>query len=153
MKNRYIFILIALSMVLILTGCSKNAGSREKEKEKEIFYGEWITADAISYAPVSAITEEEYNEKYLGKVVLYSKDKAEFENDMIENPVYQKIIVDNAKFYNEYRVRFEDLGIESGQATIVEIKDWINPCSLLIIKDEKTMISLWDGLFFELKRK
>ena len=44
------------------------------------------------------MTEEEYNSKYLGKGASYLKDKAKFDEDSINNPVYQEKALNNDEF-------------------------------------------------------
>lgn len=125
----------------------------EKYQWDKEYYSSWIAIDKIYYMPISAMSKEEYRSKYFGRVVHYSKSSAAFNQERVSNPVYTERALTNEVFFEEFGVELKDLGISDASVKVVQIDNWINPTSCIIMKDDDTIISLWDGVFFELKRR
>ncbi|ABR47642.1 hypothetical protein Amet_1443 [Alkaliphilus metalliredigens QYMF] len=140
-------LLMIVVVIVILSGCE-----RKNVTEKE-YYGEWMASDTTYYMPISAMSDDEYKSKYFGEIAWFSEHEASFVGESIENPIYREEVINNEDFFESYRLELTDLGIEESNVKIIGIENWTNPGSTLIMKDKDTLITLWDGVFFELKRK
>lgn len=83
----------------------------------------------------------------------YTNEKASFGAEEILNPEYTEQDMTNTDFFNNYRTQLSDLGIEAESVRMVSINNWTNAGSTLIIKDEQTVIFLWDGNYYEMKKE
>ncbi|HBS45223.1 MAG TPA: hypothetical protein DEA91_13550 [Paenibacillus sp.] len=69
------------------------------------------------------------------------------------SPEYKEENITKDDFFNEYRNELSDIGIESESVKTVFINNWTNAGSIFIIKDDQTMIFLWDGHYYEMKKE
>jgi len=96
-------------------------------------------------------------DSWLGKGARYERSIAEFATDRCSAPTYMLKIVDADRFFTEeFRVKAASLGIPSSKIAVVEItcggSHWIAPGSLLVVKSKERLLTVWDGVFFELAR-
>ncbi|MEK8208870.1 hypothetical protein NST41_24970 [Paenibacillus sp. FSL L8-0696] len=113
------------------------------------YFGEWSVQGLVGSTPVSAAEDE----KLIGMRVTYSIEKASFDKDEIMSPEYKEENITKDDFFNEYRNELSDLGIETESVKTVSINNWTNPGSSFIVKDDQTMIFLWDGNYYEMKKE
>jgi hypothetical protein len=130
-----------------------------QSEQEETFYGKWSIKKQIAYGPVSTYSNDEIK-KMLGKTLSYSKEKAAYETNICENPVYKKSTISQADFETRNKVKFSNLGITNN--TIVQTivytdgtykNIWNEPGSAFYIKDQNTLILLDGGVYFELTRE
>lgn len=147
--KQIIFTLSILSMIAMLSylGCNKT----------ESFFGEWIVTKIAGTSGIYAMSDEEMK-SFIGKKAEYSQSLAAFDNEFRKNPVYKRETLSEATFFSGFRTSFENLGLKGESVTIINIYEnqnnlWINPGSCLIIKDNDSMLTVWDGVFFEMTRK
>ena len=59
-------------------------------------------------------------------------------------------------FLTEFRIRAVDLGITDKTIVIVNVQckgeDWMAAGSLLVVKPGGRLLTVWDGVFFEMSR-
>ncbi|QGQ98069.1 hypothetical protein EHS13_25875 [Paenibacillus psychroresistens] len=113
------------------------------------YMGEWTVSSVVGATPISAPVDE----SFIGMKATYTKEKASFGKIEILNPEYTEQDLTNDEFFNEYRNHLSDIGIKSESVKTVSINNWTNAGSFLIIKDDQTMIFLWDGNYYEMKRQ
>ncbi|CAG7640285.1 hypothetical protein ACFQI7_30255 [Paenibacillus allorhizosphaerae] len=151
MKNSF-YSSTLLLIVLVICSFGKinyNMPATPSTAPTPSYYGDWTVQKWIGSTPVSTAVDE----RIIGMKATYMKEKASFDKETILNSEYEEIEITNDDFLKEYRTQLSDIGINSKSVTTVKINDWTNPGSFLIIKDEQTMIILWDGNYFEMKRK
>lgn len=150
-----------LLLVLLISSCGKTdtnspSGSASESPansntsaDAPSYFGEWSVQGLVGSTPVSAAEDE----KLIGMRVTYSQEKASFDKDEIMNPEYKEESITKDDFFNEYRNKLSDLGIETESVKTVSINNWTNPGSSFIVKDDQTMIFLWDGNYYEMKKE
>lgn len=143
-----VYSLLVIIMVIFLFSSCESKAVNQKE-----YYGEWTAGEKIYFMPISAMGEDDYKQQYLGKVAAFSEKKASFGDESKENPIYSESSITKEVFIETYRMNPEDMGLAAGETKIIHIENWNNPGSTLIVKDKDTLITLWDGVFFELNRK
>jgi len=115
------------------------------------FYGEWKVQRPIAYCPIFGMDEETIK-NFIGKKAIYKFDMAQFDDEICNNPQYKEEVILDKDFFNGFHVYIKKLGITTDSIKVIEVKDWTNPGSYLIIKDKNSLITVWDGVFFELVR-
>jgi len=158
MKNIFCYSALLL-VVLFISSCGKTdtnspSGSTSgspanPSSDSPSYFGDWSVQSIVGSTPISAAEDE----NLIGMKVTYSKEKASFDKDEIMNPEYKEESLTKDEFFNEYRNEFSDIGIESESVKTVTINNWTNAGSIFIIKDDQTMIFLWDGHYYEMKKE
>jgi hypothetical protein len=120
-----------------------------EETEGPTYFGAWNVEDAIASAAVSTAPDDSLK----GASVAYSIEAASFGEESVQNPQYVEKELTDAEFLSEFRTAPADLGLEGGTVRIVEVADWTNPGGTFLVKDENTLIFLWDGNYYEMKRE
>lgn len=152
------------------TGCRREtsvpADDRQGESKSsaayripEDIYGNWKVAAVAGIARISALDEKGAAE-WIGATAQYSADSAMFNGpdglDICSAPTYSRREMTPAEFYDSFRDEAEDLGLKSKSIVLVEIGDasgaWTAPGSCLILRPDGTLVTLWDGAYFELQR-
>lgn len=119
----------------------------------ESYFGTWkITA---YYMPgVSAMSDEEA-EGYIGKTCMYSADVFNGDGEVTDYPDYQEFeqtADDFAAGYNN-KVTLESIGIGSTAVKGVNVSNALGFGCYFLVKDEKTILIMWDGVFFEAEKQ
>lgn len=132
--------------MLLSIGCNKT----------EPFFGKWVVSKVSGTSRISAMSEAEIK-SFIGKKAEYNRRLAAFDGESCENPIYKKETLSEADFFSGFRSSFENLDLQGKSVTIFYVFEnqsnpWINPGSSLIIKDNNTLITIWEGVFFEMKR-
>lgn len=127
---------------------SPSAAPAESPANLPSYLGEWTVRGIVGSSPISAGADE----SFIGTKAIYTLEKASFGDDEILKPEYVEQVITNADFVNEYRSQLSDIGIESESVTMVSINNWTNAGNGLMIKDDQTMIFLWDGNYYEMKK-
>ena len=117
-------------------------------------YGDWEIA-AHHALGISAMSSEEAKQ-WVGGKASYSDSMATFTDESCDSPSYYWSSVTKEQFFRSFRVSPEKLGIKATNIGIVKVlcqgEDWFAPGTVLIEKNQDTFFTLWDGIFFELKR-
>ncbi|CAG7614846.1 hypothetical protein PAESOLCIP111_01753 [Paenibacillus solanacearum] len=114
-----------------------------------VYYGDWTVQKWVGSAPISTAVDE----RIIGMKASYTKEKASFGEDEMLNPEYKEQEMTNQDFVRAYRTPLSDLGIYAPSVKTVHIRNGTNPGSFLMIKDEQTLMMLWDGNYFEMKKE
>ncbi len=169
-KNILLLSLLSLLSLLFIILCKnilKNPPKNEidfetkegSRSELSIIYGEWIPGKLVGFTKISAMDDQIY-QKFIQQYSLYSyrKEVVKIGEEILNNPMYKIEKNDSETFSEEWEIELSTLGINSEEVTIISIlenetTDWNNPGTILIIDNDKRMITLWDGGFFELLKK
>ena len=139
--------------IVVLLGAALAVGSCAA-RSRPVFQGDWrviwFTAPGISaLAPTEATA-------WIGTVATYDKDRAAFGRESCAAPSYATRTMTPDEFAREYRVRAADLGLQGDAVTLVTVtcpSAWTSHGSLLIVKSADVLLTMWDGVFFELERR
>lgn len=137
---------------------TKAAADAGKQKdESSVIMGEWTVSKRLQTQNITAVSDEEFDKNYLNKKAVYTTTAAQFGEDICRKPLYEVEQMSAEQFAQGYRgATFKQLGIEADNAMVVQVTDsegqWLSPGGAAIVKDENTLISWWDGAFFEMIR-
>lgn len=135
------------------------AKTSEIKNSKE-YLGVWEIKNSIKTNNVYALSNEEQKE-IIGQYISYEEDKVSYsENNYYMKPYYKKTVVSKSDFEFGYKgVTFEQLNIPQDEIIKIEIfkdsqyeKKEYRMFTNFYIKDENTLILVYEGVFFELKR-
>ena len=129
-------------LIAFILGFSNNRSS---------FFGEWEVKRPIAYCPIFGMDEETIK-NFMGKKAIYKFDMAQFDGEICNNPQYKEEVISDKDLFEGFHIDIKNLGIPSDSIKVIEVEDWTNPGSYLIIKDKNNLITVWDGVFFELVR-
>ena len=90
---------------------------------------------------------------WVGRKARYSGSLAQFGKDECSAPQYETRSLILQAFAQEFRVPSTDLGLPA-PIQIVEIRcadPWDGPGNRLFVKGPNELLTLWDGVFFELQ--
>ncbi len=135
-----------LGLVLILGAC-------DRHEEDTRHHGVW-DVDNFS-APDTAEMSAEAAESILGSRGVYSKHIARFEDMQCLKPRYEHQSLDAETFMEEFGVEPGQVGLADDDITRIEITCYDNPLergSTLFVKDEDTLMTVWEGVFFQMHR-
>ena len=163
-------------MIIICTfanGCKSNDSSvlshsegnnanevKENKKIEERYYGTWVVREVVSFARISAISNEEI-QKLIGLRVVYSSDKAEFGSESIFSPFYIKTVFSEDEFFEHGYTNLSDIGIEEKFIERIKVftkesydyKDsYYGFGGYFFIKNDDVIIVDYKGAYFELSK-
>ena len=118
-----------------------------------IMYGQWRVVSSRCPGICAMSTNE--SAQWNGKMARYSASVARFDADSCAAPSYASHLLTAGAFSDAHRVSLKSLGITADSVTVVEVGcngKWWAPGSLIIIKDQAHIFTLWDGVFFEMVR-
>lgn len=155
-------ILIIFISVMSLTGCNQETSdvisTEPVEQTGEIYFGEWVINQVQAYG-VGTFSGEDA-ESLLGKSLSFAVNEASYFGDqpsdigkMASNPIYTETVISENDFVANYRIPFDNLGIEADTITEVNVSDANGNVSTFFIKDDNTLIIYGGGTYFELVRK
>jgi hypothetical protein len=119
-------------------------------------YGVWKIKRII---PTSNIqTSADAAKKYLGMEIVYSAEKFKFNGDAVEHPKYKTGKMTADTFYEEYRAQLKELGVTRGAVATVEVQEVkgeavLSPGAIVFIRNSNTIVTMWDGIYFEVVRE
>lgn len=131
-----------LLVVLIISSCSNTKPNTPS------YFGNWTVDKVVGSTPISTSVDD----SLIGLKATYNNEKAIFGKDETLKPEYKEQEITKDDFLNEYRTQLTDIGIKANSVKTVEITNGTHAGSFLIIKDDQTMIFLWDGNYYEMKR-
>lgn len=137
-----------------------NTKNSSGEKSAEKFYGTWtISKDLTTSKQITTYSSDDIK-SIIGQKLIFSKEKAtafgestDTLKQTIESPVYKKNVISKAKFEEEWKITFKDLGIQGDSITEVNVSNskGENTCDFLIV-DDNTLILSGGGVFLQLKK-
>lgn len=147
------FIGTALVLVAAILGSVPYIRTRPTEP----FYGEWVVTRLVGTTPITAMTDE-YAKEFIGKTATYSDRLARFEEERLLKPRYSKRVLGEMALFEYFHMRPENFNFLDGiPATIVDVvneggRDWTNQGSSFFLLKDGSLVTMWDGGFFEMKR-
>jgi hypothetical protein len=116
-------------------------------------YGSWRVVSSRCPGVCAMSTAE--SARWRGKMARYSASVARFEADSCATPSYASRTLTDRDFIGGFRTSLKSIGITADSVEVIEIGcrgTWTVPGSFLIIKDRTHMLTVWDGVFFEMVR-
>ena len=127
---------------------------RDARKSYRDLYGTWRIVsyrfgEGISVGPDDA-------RKLLGLKIVFGSERAESGESVCELPTYQSKRIDADQFLREFKTSLKSLGIKRSAIELLNVQcydeDWPAPGSTLLIVDKGRMLTMWDGVFFDMKK-
>ncbi|MFC4812857.1 hypothetical protein [Paenibacillus sp. GCM10023250] len=112
------------------------------------YFGDWTVTGVAGSTAVSTSPDD----SMIGTKATYASDKAVFGKDEIQKPEYNEKELAKDDFVSELRVQPKDLGIDADSVKTVTIGDGTGMGHFFIVKDANTLLVLWDGNFYEMKK-
>ena len=167
-------ILVVFVSLIGLTGCSQETNddsnshgiSTEPKQNimepvgqtEETYYGEWIINQVQAYGIGTYSVEDA--ESLFGENLRFTADEASYFGDQLSdveklamNPIYTETVISESDFVENYRIPFDNLGIEADSISEINVSDSNGSVSTFFIKDDNTLIIYGGGTYFELVRK
>ena len=145
--KRSLFIGGLLLNLFLLTACSP-------DEKAPYIQGTWIVID-LQAPGISAMSQDEA-ESWIGKTAQYTNTKASFDGETCESPTYKRSAMQPEDLYDRFRVSPESLGYETGPIEVIEVycgnTTWANAGGMLVRVGEGRVFTVWDGVFFHLKK-
>lgn len=143
--RRWAFALYGIAV--LLTGCAPEANPELPVSGHWSVIGWWAPG-------VSARTEAQAA-AWIGTPARYEANEARFGEQACRDPAYRTRHMERAAFIDHFRAPPETLGVDDTRITLVELicrEPGPAPGRMLILKSRLRMITLWDGIFYELAR-
>ena len=147
-----------LVIFVILLTCSLTVAVRPvcpAQDSASVIYGSWTIKKIIPTSNVQ--TSADAAKKYLKTEIEYSRDKFMFGNETVEHPTYKAGKMTRDVFYEQYRLQLKELGVTSAAVSTIEVLDAkgepvLQPGAIIFIKSSNVIITMWDGIYFEMMR-
>jgi hypothetical protein len=117
-------------------------------------FGKWRVVGHLE--PGIAAMSPEQAQTWLGTAAVYSRSAARFGRERCTTPAYVVSHLDVGTFMEQFRLRPTDIGIHSQPVTVITIQcngPWVAPGAIIVVSGPDRILTLWDGVFFELQRK
>lgn len=138
------------------------AGEQEQSPSDDpeaVYFGEWVINKVLALGFVGTYSKEDAN-ALIGKELSFTADKAtNFGDDSSDiekvssEPVYSENVLTSDEFVANYRVSFDSLGIKADSIPEITVTDADGIVCSFLVKDEKNLILVGGGTYFELVRK
>jgi hypothetical protein len=135
-----------MGLLLILGACDRHDGDTRH-------HGVWDVDNFI--APETAEMSPEEAERMLGTRGVYTRHIARFHDMQCLKPSYEHQSLDVERFTEDFGMEPGQVGLLDDNITRIDITCHDNPLergSILFIKDEDTLITIWEGVFFQMHR-
>ncbi|MBN1047013.1 hypothetical protein DVW08_16915 [Clostridium botulinum] len=120
------------------------------DKNEKLFYGNWVIKEVAAYGKVHAGRDTSL---VINTNINLSKNLAIFDKESFKNPKY---IIKNEKKEDlawGYHMDFSSLGINKDSITTITVKSEDSSFQdKLIVKDDNTLISCDEGIFYYVER-
>lgn len=139
------------------TSKTSKSNSSETNDNNKSYLGNWIIKKKLATAPVYALSDDEI-QSYIGKNLSITEKSLSFNGENYINPTFKDSILSNEDFISQYNISLKNLGINSSSVKKVDIsqkntQQLTSFGSAVFIKDDGTLVTSWDGVFFELKKE
>jgi hypothetical protein len=122
---------------------------------EELPLGAW-RVKSFRFVGVSALSPREAG-AWIGRLALYSHAMAGFPPDTCAGtPGYTSSVANVADVAHDYHVRPSDVGFPRALVELVEVRcggGWSGPGARLYVLGPNRMVTVWDGVFFDLARE
>lgn len=136
---------LTLVLLVAVSGCSSEPA--------EPFHGTWrVTAVA---APGVSAAAPAVAARQVGVEASFAPGRAQFGDRTCEGATYTRRVMAAATFTEAYRVTPQQLSLGGDQVAMVDIlctSGALDAGSSLILRNDGSMLTLWDGAFYELRR-
>jgi hypothetical protein len=125
-----------------------------QESRYRKFYGTWQVVsyrfgDGVSVGPDDA-------RKLLGLKIRLGAKRAESGRDVCEQPSYELKRMDADQFLREFKTSLTSIGIKRRTVELLNVQcdaeDWRVPGGTMLIVEKGRMLTMWDGVFFSVKK-
>jgi len=123
------------------------------------FYGKWQITRALEARYISALDEKQID-AIIGKELIYTPEMAQYDNNNIcNNPFYEVTELDAKEFMSRSKVFLEELGIDGEKVIAIDIYEadksthWYSVGSYLLVKSPNILITMVEGVYFEMQRQ
>ena len=117
--------------------------------------GHWVVTKIIPTSGISTTPRKEF----LGVEVKYLPSEMQFGNEVtVHHPQYAVEHQSASEFFKESYIRPSELGIKGHSILIINVedgdgKDVIRPGASIFVRNSRELITLWDGVYYLLKKK
>lgn len=121
--------------------------------ERQPWYGDWEVA-GHRIPGIAAVTDGEAATHH-GQTATYAAAQARFDRERCESPRYQPRTLTASALYEEYRLQPAQLGLTE-PVTLIDVAcatGQLGPGATLLIQSTDTLLTPWDGAFYELRRR
>jgi hypothetical protein len=144
-------VVILAGALVVLAAC--NTASAQMPKE---LGGCWLTTRALETSNVQSLSAAEAH-TFVGRKLRFSPSVARSGDAVLQSPQYYVRQVKAADFADAFAISLKDIGISENSAVEVDIYRGKNqltefPGNLVLLKDKKSILWNWRGVFFEAKR-
>jgi len=115
--------------------------------------GAWRVV-SYRFVGVSALTPQQAG-AWVGRLAVYSHPMAGFPPDTCATPGYASTFVNVADVATDYHVRPGDVGFPGARVQRIEVRcdgGWSGPGGRLYVLGPNRLVTVWDGVFFDLAR-
>ena len=130
-----------------------SAGDEENKDSNTVYYGKWkVTQYYAAY--ITALSREEMDAR-IGTEYEYGAEVFISDGQQLDAPQYSESEVQKADFEADYQgqLTFEQLGITTDTIKQISIDNSYDCGSTYFIKDDNTILILYEGVFFEAVRE
>lgn len=129
-----------------------SASGNNESKDYTSYFGNWRITKSIGTLPIYALSKEDIA-GYSGKVISLSKDRFTDTNGSVQKPKYVESTVSDTQFFDENRIHLSSIGVGADSIKkVVVYNPEGKPYNEIYLKDSKTMIYMWDGVFFQVEK-
>ncbi len=130
-----------------------SADDEENKDSNTVYYGKWkVTQYYAAY--ITALSREEMDAR-IGTEYEYGAEVFISDGQQLDAPQYSESEVQKADFETDYQgqLTFEQLGITTDTIKQISIDNSYDCGSTYFIKDDNTILILYEGVFFEAVRE
>ena len=112
-----------------------------------------------SYCPGICAMNRAKAKTFRGRTLEYSSDRMSNGQKTCTSPRYERQELSADEFFREYRCAPSDIGLTGKVVRTISIScpsreaGWPTVGDLALIKDSNMLLTLWDGVFFEVHRE
>ena len=138
---------------LVSVICFTSTANAQEFRQQELF-GTWRIVAFRFGDGVSAGAREA--KKLVGVKLRLGDTRAQSGGEVCESPTYKSKRMTEDEFNYDFRTSLNSIGILSNHVDVVNVecggRNWIVPGATLIKAQDGQMLTIWDGVFFLLKR-
>ena len=149
---RYVMKKLLKSTILIVIGSLANTANGQPNHSH--LFGTWQIVGSRFGDGISVGSRDA--KKLLGKRIRFSVDRASLGSDRCSSAVYESRRIAKEEFVMEFKTSLRSIGIKSNHVDVLTVRcgnnHWVAPGGLLLKLPGGSMLTLWDGVFFVLKK-
>lgn len=122
------------------------------------FYGKWQITKMIETSNISALGEEQID-AIIRKELTYSPEMAQYDSNICNNPFNEMTEIEAEEFMIGHKLSLKELGIDDGKVIVIDVyedngrKPWDSIGNYLLVKSPNTLITMVEGVYFEMQRQ